>query len=203
MANPTSQAYEGGNKVVAGAVTTDMKNLAADTYYLGMRLEYQADGTPVTAGTGNGVASAVTGGPGVISGAWVFTFTAALVGDLVDPNGTVIAQNVTITDGGAATFLIAGLTFTITDGSTAFVATDTITMTIEAAGEFSAIDEGVLAGIYNGPETVLSSAGYGSVITSGEIYEGGLVDDSDSALTITEFMRVAYRSLGFYLRRSA
>ena len=168
-----------------------------------MRLEYQADGTPVTVGTGNGLGSAITAGPGVLPGAWVLLFTAALVADLTDPNGNVIAQDITFTDGGAATFKIAGITFTVTDGSTAFVATDTITMTIEAAGEYSALSAGEIAGIYNGPETVLASAGYGSVITSGEIYEGGLVDASGDALTITEFMRAAYRALGFYLRRSA
>jgi len=194
--------YEGGNKLQAGKITTDQIPVAADTYYDGMLLEYQSAGTPVTAGTGDGVASAVTAAAGVLIGAWVLTFTAALVADLTDPNGTVIEQDITITDGGAATFTIAGLTFTVTDGSTAFIATDTITMTI-AAGVYLALANGMLGAIYNGVDAkVYASAGVSDAIMGGEISEDGLVDTAGAALTITEADRAAYSSAGFYIKRT-
>ena len=201
MANPTSQEYSEGNKLIAGEFKAEQVPLGIDTYYRGMRLEYQADGTPVTVGTGSGVGSAVIAGPGVKIGAWVFTFTAALVGDLTDPDGNVIAQDLTCADGAATTFDIAGLKFTLTDGSTAWVATDTITMTIEAAGTYVAIDEGQPDAIYNGPDRILGSAGVGSVITGGEIYEGGLVTDANVVLTMTEAIRAALRKAGFAPRK--
>ena len=203
MANPETQAYADGNILIAGAITTDQKALEADTYYQGMLLEYQAAGTGVTAGTGNGTATLITAGGEVKTGAWVLTFTAALVADLEDPDGNIVAQDLTFNDGATTLMKVAGITFTITDGGTAFVATDTITMTIETAGTYLALDEGEVAAIFNGPTTVLASAGYGSVITSGEIYEGGIVDTSGDALTITEFVRASMQKNGFYLRRTA
>ena len=197
-----SVSYEGGNKLQAGWMTTDQIPVGIDTYYDGMLLEYQSEGTPVTAGTGDGVASAVTAEPGVLIGAWVLTFTAALIADLTDPNGTVIEQGITITDGGAATFTIAGLTFTVTDGAAAFIATDTITMTM-AAGEYVALANGILGAIYNGVDAkVYASSGVADAIMGGEISEDGLVDTAGSALTITEADRAAFDAAGFHIKRT-
>lgn len=203
MANPETQAYSNGNILIAGAITTDQKNLVADTYYQGMPLKYEIDGTAAVVGTGNGTATLITAGAGVKPGAWTCTFTAALVFDLADPDGNIVGQ-FTVPDGGALAIDIDGLKFTITDGGTAWVATDVVTITIGTGGKYeytSNLDE--ISAIFNGPTVVLSSAGYGSVITSGEVYQGGIVDDSGDALTITEAGFASMRKEGFYVRRTA
>ena len=60
-----------------------------------------------------------------------------------------------------------------------------------------------LAAIYMEDESrTLSVAGYGTVIMGGEIYEGGLVDDSNVALTIDEDFIAAVAPRGFYIKRA-
>lgn len=60
-----------------------------------------------------------------------------------------------------------------------------------------------LAGIFMEDESrVLSSAGYGTVIVGGEIYEGGLVNDSNAALTVDEDFIAAVAPRGFYIKRA-
>ena len=58
-----------------------------------------------------------------------------------------------------------------------------------------------MAAIYNGPERTLASAGVGSIITSGEVFEGGLVSAADAALTLSEDQIATYRDSGFYIKR--
>lgn len=192
--------YGEGRKLQAGIVTTDQIPLGADTYYPGMLLEYQGTGTAVTTGTGDGVASDIVAESGVALGAYTCTFTAALVCDLSDPDGNVIATGLTVPDGGSATFKIDGLTFTLTDGATAWVATDTIAMTV-VAGTYIALADGTLGAIYNADERTLSSAGYGDCIMGGEIDETGLVSDANVTLVLTEDQRAAYSAAGFYIKR--
>lgn len=48
----------------------------------------------------------------------------------------------------------------------------------------------------------VSANGWASVIVGGEIQEGGLVDDSNSALTVTEDMIANFAANGFYIKRS-
>lgn len=108
-----SVSYDAGKQLQAGNVTTDQVPLAADTYYTGMLLEYDAT------------------------------------------NDVYIA-----------------------------LATDAN-----------------MAGIYNGEEKTLASAGYGSAIMGGEINETGLVDAAGAAITLTEDQRAAYRDKGFYIKR--
>ena len=176
--------------------------VAADTYYTGMRLEAQKAGTPVTAGTGNGVGSDVVAGPNVKSGAWVFTFTAALVGDLADPDGNIIAQGLTVPNGDSASFDINGLKFTLTDGVTAWVATDTVTMTIATAVTYTALDEGELAALFYGvDEEVVSSAAYRQCVLGGDIAESGLQSTAGAAVTLTDADRAAYAQRGFFMQR--
>jgi hypothetical protein len=203
MANPVTQAYSQGNILVAGPVSTDQVKLVADTYYQGMPLKYEIDGTAAVVGTGNGTATDITAGPKVPAGAWTCTFTAALVFDLADPAGNIVGQ-FSVPNGGALDIDYNGLVFTITDGSTAWVATDVVTITIGTAGLFEyTSDLTETAAIFNGPTTVLASAGYGSVIKSGEVYEAGIVDDSGDALTLTEATRAALGVNGFDVRRTA
>ena len=204
MANPTSQALESGNELVAGPVFTEQVNLAADTYYQGMPLKYVGVVTAsAVTGDGGGSASAASADANVLPGAYTLTATAALVMELSNPDGEVIEGGLALTDGDSKTFHVQGLHFTVTDAGTAFSVGDTITLTVTAAGVYSYDAGGPFDAFYNGPTKTLSSAGYGFVVTGGEIYEGGIVDDSGSALSITVGMRTNMRRNGFAPRRVA
>jgi hypothetical protein len=207
----SQENLNGGRNIIAGNVSTRQLPLAADTYYIGMLLEYQADGTVTADGgnTGDGTVTAVVAGSGVAPGDWVLTCTAAVtnggVFKLEDPSGNVVASDITmdVGAGAATTFKIAGITFTITDGATDFAAADFFTLAIEAAGEYAALSGGTLAAVYNGTnERVLSSSGVDDCIVNGEIHADGLVDDAGAALTITEAMIAAYRDAGFYVKEA-
>lgn len=204
MANPTSQALEGGNNLIAGKVTTEQVNLAADAYYIGMPLKYVGSVTvSEITGTGNGTVTELSADANVEPGEYVLTMTAALVAQVENPDGEVIAGGLALTDGGAQSFNVNGLHFTITDGGTAFSAGDYFTITVAATGAYSYDAAGPFDAFYNGQEKTLSSAGYGFVVTSGEIFEGGIVDDSGDALTITASMRANMRRNGFAPRQEA
>jgi hypothetical protein len=203
MANPTTQVYDDGNDLVAGRVETDQVALVADTYYLGMPLKYEIDGTAAVVGTGNGTATDITANANVAAGAWTCTFTAALVFDLADPAGNIVGQ-FSVPNGDSLDINYNGLVFTITDGSTAWVATDVVTITIGTGGKFEyQSDLSAVDAFFNGPATVLASAGYGSVIKSGEIYQAAIVDDSNSAITLTEATIAQLAKDGFIVKRTA
>ena len=202
----SEQTYESGSKLPAGKIMTATAALAADTYYQGMLLSYQADGA-VTAGgtnTGNGTVTDVVADATVEAGTYVLTMTAALIAQLEDPSGNIIADNINLADGAATTVKVAGITMTITDGGTAFVATDDFSIAVEAAGEYVAKSAGErIDGIYFGEdERELSSAGYGQIITGGEIGEDGLVDDAGDALTVTNAVIALAQTCGFYIKRT-
>jgi len=206
----TDVTYEGGQNLQAGPISTDQIPLDADTYYPGMLLEYSADGVVTADGgnTGDGTVTAVTANDKAVSGSYnlecIEAVTNGGVFKLEDPSGNIVASDLTIDVGaGAATiFTVAGLTFTITDGATDFAAGDKFTLAIETGGTYKALATDVnLGAIYNGAERTLSSAGVGQAIMSGEINESGLVDSSDSALTLTEDQRAIYRSRGFDIKR--
>ncbi len=191
-----------GKKLIAGNFfSTRQVPVAADTYYVGMLLEYAAAGTAVTTGTGNGVASAISADANVPSGVYTCTFTAALVCDLSDPDGNVIATGLTVPNGSAATFKIDGLTFTLTDGSTAWVATDTIAMTVASAGVYQALADGVASGIYNGTNgRVLAAPGEDNVMVAGEVAHSGIVDASGTALVLTATQIALFAQSGIYVK---
>ncbi len=58
-----------------------------------------------------------------------------------------------------------------------------------------------LAGIFLEGEREIAANGWGTIITGGEIYQGGIVDDSNDALTIDEDFIAAVAPRGFYIRR--
>ena len=104
--------------------------------------------TPIAAAdggnTGNGtvtVLSVVTGPVVPLVGVYNLTnievVTNGGVFELTDPNGAIVAGNLTLTVGaGAATvFEVAGLQFTVTDGSTDFALADFFTITVAADGK--------------------------------------------------------------------
>ena len=111
MSTPTEQDYSAGNKLIAGIVFTEQENLAADTYYNGMPLAYEAE----------------TG---------VYAYSAT---------------------------------------------------------QFDAF--------YNGATKTLASAGHGSIIVGGELYEGGMVTDANVVITMTTALRAQMRANGFYPRK--
>lgn len=121
---------------------------AADTFVKGTILARRLVALAVVAApdggnTGNGTVTAATvvDGPVVpLVGAYVLRCTAAVTHGgtfrLEDPNGAIVATGLAMTAGaGAATVIeVAGLRFTVTDGSTDFAVGDLFTLTVAADG---------------------------------------------------------------------
>lgn len=103
-----------GQKLQAGAVLGQIK-LAAPV-------------VPVAVGTGNGVMSAITFGPKVKTGNYVVKFTGATAFSVTDPSGDLLPAGAAL-----GAYADAQINFTLTAGSTAFVAGDTFTI-VAAAG---------------------------------------------------------------------
>jgi len=200
--------------LIGGEIKTQQSILAADTYYKGMPLQYNftvpTEGTADVGNTGDGTMTGVT--QGVTGQLKIGTYEVKCVEvathggtfSLADPNGNLLATDLTIFAGaGEVTeFAIGGLVFSITDGATDFVAGDKFTLAI-TAGAYAYLAGGQLAGFFLEDESrIISSAAAGSIIIGGEIQEGGIVDDSGDALTITEDMIVEWAALGFYVKRS-
>jgi len=69
-------------------------------------------------------------------------------------------------------------------------------------GRLKVLASGTPAGIFKGAdETVLAAGDYEEVITGGEVYEGGIVNGSNVALTFTDATRVPFRQAGFQTKR--
>ncbi len=201
--------------LIGGEIRTDQAELAADTYYKGMPLQY--DFTVPTTGTAGGsnvgdgtctVVAAIAGGQPLAIGTYTLTCTAEVTNggtfSLTNPGGVVMADALIMTAGAAAAtvFNVGNLTFTITDGAEDFDTGDLFTIAV-SAGSYSYLAGGVLGGFFMEDESrILSSAGAGSIIIGGEIQEGGIVDDSNAALTITDGMIAEWALLGFYVKRS-
>jgi hypothetical protein len=198
--------FNQGNRIIAGPVTTDQLKLAAATYYQGQLLEYQGAVSSVAdvGNTGDGTLNNEAANSEAPNGDYVLEFTGALTADLKDPNGNVLAQ-ITILDGGAKTFSIEGLTFTVTDGATPFVATDFFTITV-ADGQHAPRVEGKIDAIFNGKYNadgdVLAALGYRDCIIGGEVCQSGLVDASGNALTVTASLKAEMRNAGFMVKRN-
>lgn len=155
MANITIANNDNGSVLTKNGEFRDetLTFAGTDVFAAGTILARRAIANAVTAsavtGTGNGTVTLATvaAGPAVpIVGAYVLTCTAAVtnggVWSLTDPNGSLVATGLTMTAGaGAATaFEVAGLLFTITDGSTDFAAGDTATLTVAADGTLVPFD---------------------------------------------------------------
>lgn len=120
----------------------------ADTFVEGTvlaRRAVQSAITPAAGGgnTGNGTCTAASVVPGSVVplvGNYVLRCTEIVthggIFRLEDPNGAIVAADLRMTAGaGVATvFEAAGLTFTLTDGSTDFAAGDTFTLPVVADG---------------------------------------------------------------------
>jgi len=75
---------------------------------------------------GNGSCSTITSSPTALSGVYTFTFTSSTTATGVDPNGHTMGTPVTV----GLPYVSSGLNFTVSAGTTAFVAGDTFTITI-------------------------------------------------------------------------
>lgn len=151
-------------------------------------------GTADAGNTGNGTVTGVAaaaGGVAPIVGAYVLTCTFAVVNGgvfkLEDPNGNIVADNLTLRVGAglATTFVAGGLIFTITDAATDFAADDFFTITTVAVGKWvpfdpSAIADGsaLFAGIYLGDEIAAATLVAGDVTDSPMLVGGACTIDS-------------------------
>lgn len=163
------------------------------------------------AGTGNGtMVATVTGVDELpIPGSWVLECTFATTNDgvfkLTDPNGNIVADNLTLRVGNAlvTTFNVAGLQMVITEGSTDFVATDTFTMVVVLNGKMVPFVIGGAAGAGVPIEVVtydVVAAGAGDEpirgMVAGEVREEKLIinadgDGSNITLAILDQLRSA------------
>lgn len=164
MANLTITNYDMGGVVLDNAKYVDgtLQFAGADTYVKGTILAVRAVATAVVvaaggSNTGNGTVTVATVAGAAVPkvGAYAFTFTAALVANLIDPDGLVVASNIAIADGAAIVLNFGGLQFTVTDGGTAFVATDTFSLTVAADGDYVAYDKDGVGGSQN-PKAILT-----------------------------------------------
>lgn len=205
MPNLTTTNCSLSTVIIANALFNDaiVKFPSADDYAEGTILARKTVATAVVAAagtnTGNGtatLASVVEGNIVPLVGAYVLTCTAAVTNGgtfkLVDPNGALIANNLTITAGaGTATaFEVGGLAFTITDGTTDFIVGDSFTLTVAADGTMVVYSPSGVGGAQI-PTAVLtyalSASGASSVasriLVSGNVRRELLVIDGGGTVT--------------------
>jgi len=192
---------------------------AADTFAKGTLLARQKVATAITptgpVGTGNGTLTlvTVTASPDVPKvGNWVLRNTAAVanggVWRLEDPDGAIVATGLTMTPGagGATAFEVAGLAFTLTDGSTDFAAGDTFTMPVVADGKVvpfnpaGAAGAQVPTGVLTYPVTRTSGGNEPvRMLTGGDVDKGMLIIDVDGdGDNITNAILDQLRNVGIF-----
>lgn len=164
-------------------------------------------------GTPAGTVAVVSGGIGftLTDGATDFavgdSFTMAIAAadggtfKLEDPNGNLVASDIVMSGValGATTFIRAGITFIITDGSTDFATADKFSLTITAVNKWKYYDSSAVDGSEI-PSAILPRAetatGAGDLLRrlliGGEVNESELVFDQGE--TMTESIRQQLRS---------
>lgn len=69
-------------------------------------------------------------------------------------------------------------------------------------GRLKVLASGTVAAIFKGTDaTTLANGDYEEVITGGEVYEPGIVNSSNVALTFTDAIRTVFRQAGFQTKR--
>lgn len=190
--------YLTGKSISDHPVPQDL-NCDADQYYSGMPLSYREAVDDVdTVGTGDGTATLISANGEAAVGNHVITFSAALVAEILSPDGqrTALAP----ADGAATAFVANGLSFTLTDGATAWVSTDSITIAVAGSGAYGydAVNPEVIAF----EEKLIASELNVSCLVSGSSYlQSGIVDDSGDALTVTRSMQKKALLNGIVLRK--
>jgi hypothetical protein len=199
MANPETANYETELLIGGPVKTRDDAPLAADTYYKGMPLAFVPTVTADAGNTGDGTV-VVQGGKRQADDIIVY-FTAALVFKLT-VNSVDVRSDIALPDDGELLVSYNGMEFLVTDGATPWAADDFVT--ISASTGAYAYNVVNIENIYLGPDArVLGSAGQGSVIVEGEVMEGGIVDDSGDALTITTGMIRNAEANGIIIKNKA
>lgn len=151
MANLTITNNDIGDVVLKNAEFRDdtLSFPGADTYLDGTILARQKVAEAIVAAadagnTGDGTVTLATVQAGSIVpvvGAYNLECVAAVgnggVFKLEDPNGAVVATDITMTPGagGATIVTVAGMQFTITDGATDFIVGDKFSLTVAADGK--------------------------------------------------------------------
>jgi len=114
--------------------------------------------TPTVVGTGNGTMSQVFAGPEVQKGNYVVTCLSAVthggVFSVVNPSGKAL-PNLTLTPGagGTTTYRSREINFSITDGSTDFVANDAFTIVVDTTAPLViGTGNGTVSGLSLGPD---------------------------------------------------
>jgi len=70
-----------------------------------------------------------------------------------------------------------------------------------AAGVYSALAAGTIAGVYNGTDgRVLAAQGEDNIVVAGEIAHSGIVDATGAALTISDTNIALYAQSGIYIK---
>lgn len=151
MADPVITNNDLGTVILKDAVHDDviLKFPGADTYVEGTIMARQQVAAAITAvddvgntGDGTVTAAAVIAGDVIpLVGAYNVECIVAIadggIFKLEDPNGNIIANNLTLRVGaGLATiFSVGGMTFTITDGATNFIVGDKAALTVAVDGD--------------------------------------------------------------------
>lgn len=222
MANPIITNVDGASVVYeSGRNSNELLTLAAaDTIVDGTILARKAVATAITAsaitGTGNGtctLATVVTGPIVPLVGAYVLTCIEAVadggVFKLEDPNGAIVDPNIVLDvgAGGATVVTTAGMTFTVTDGSTNFVATDYFTLTTAADGNMYLYATDGVGGVqkplmvYTGYDLVVTAGGdfvVRPMKTGGVRAERLIIDADGDDSNITAAILDELRSAGIY-----
>lgn len=136
--------------VFAGAETV-LKGTLLARQKVDTAISVAADG----GNTGNGTATASVTGvsdlpiPGIYLLTCTFIVTNGGVFNVTDPNGNVVASNLTLRVGDAllTTFVVKGITFVVTEGSTDFAAADFFTATVVANEKLAVFAIGGVAGL--------------------------------------------------------
>lgn len=202
MANLTITNYDnagvaiGGNRYEESVISF----AGADDFAAGTLLGKNkiAAGTAAAGtNTGNGTVSAfvvVNSKELAKVGTYIFKLTAALVGDLIDPDGVIVAKGVALSDGAATVIDSAGIAFTITDGSTPFAANDTFNLPVVLGNGKYVVYSSSGVGGAEFPCAVLtyslSNSSSGDVairpLIAGDVRKEKLVIDSGASLTAFE-----------------
>jgi hypothetical protein len=151
MANITIENIDTGSVIIEDEKFNDviLAFPGADTYAEGTILARKqvADAIVVAADAGNTgdgtvtLASVIAGDTIPLVGAYNLEVVGAVtnggVFKLEDPNGAILANDITMTAGAGAatTFYLEGMTFTITDGATDFIVGDKFSLTVAADGD--------------------------------------------------------------------
>ena len=220
MANPTITNVDMASVVYeSGRNSNELLTLgAADTIVDGTILARKAVATAITAsaatGTGDGtctLATVVTGPIVPLVGEYILQCTTAATNagtfKLIDPNSSTVAVDLVMTAATPTTFVVAGMTFLLTDGTADFIVGDYFTLTVAADGNMYLFATDGVGGVqkplmvFTGASLVVTASGDYVVrpMKTGGVRAERLVIDADGdATNVTAAILDELRSAGIY-----